>query len=62
VRKILKRINVLVDDPGSAACKKLSNQAPYQVRQGVYRIIYDIIDDQLIIHIIKVGHRSNAYR
>ena len=62
VRKILERINALADDPRSSACKKLSGQEFYRVRQGVYRIIYEIIDDQLIIHIIKVGHRSTAYK
>ena len=62
VRKILERIKALADDPRSSACKKLSGREFYRVRQGVCRIIYEIIDDQLIIHIIKVGHRSKAYQ
>ncbi|RLA39985.1 MAG: type II toxin-antitoxin system RelE/ParE family toxin [Gammaproteobacteria bacterium] len=46
---------------GRPGCKKLSSREFYRVRQGVYRIIYEILDDQLIVHIIKVAHRSKVY-
>jgi mRNA interferase RelE/StbE len=62
VRKILETINALVENPRGVGCKKLSGQEFYRVRQGAYRIIYEIVDDQLIVHIIRVGHRSKAYR
>jgi mRNA interferase RelE/StbE len=60
VRKILARINVSADEPRAAGCKKLSAQEFYRVRQGVYRIIYEVIDDKLVVHIIKVAHRSKS--
>jgi len=62
VRKILERINALADDPRAAGCKKLSGREFYRVRQSAYRIIYELIEDRLIVHIIKVGHRSKAYQ
>jgi mRNA interferase RelE/StbE len=62
VKKILQRINKLAENPRASGSKKLSGQEFYRVRQGVYRIIYEIIDDQLIVQVIKVTHRSKSYR
>jgi mRNA interferase RelE/StbE len=62
VRKILLRIDALADDPRGVGCQKLSGREFYRVRQGPYRIVYGIIDDQLTVHIIKVGHRSRVYQ
>jgi mRNA interferase RelE/StbE len=61
VRKILRKLDALAEDPRALDSKKLSDQAYYRVRQGVYRIIYEILDDQLIVHVIKIAHRSKAY-
>jgi len=61
VRNILRRIEALAEQPRAAGCKKLSAREFYRVRQGVYRIIYEILDGQLIVHIIKVAHRSKVY-
>jgi mRNA interferase RelE/StbE len=62
VKKILQRIDALAENPRASGSKKLSGQEYYRVRQGVYRIIYEIIDDQLIVQVIKVAHRSKSYR
>jgi mRNA interferase RelE/StbE len=34
----------------------------YKVRVGDYRILYDIEDDQLLILVVKAGHRREVYR
>jgi len=34
----------------------------YRVRQGVYRIVYEIQDKHLIVLVIKVAHRSEVYK
>ena len=34
----------------------------YRVRLGDYRIIYEIQDTQLLVVVVKVGHRSDVYR
>lgn len=60
VRRILNRINALADDPRSRGSEKLSGQERYRVRQGVYRIIYEIADEQLIVTSVKVGHRRDV--
>jgi mRNA interferase RelE/StbE len=61
VRIILARIDALADEPRAVGCKKLSGQEFYRVRQGVCRIVYEIVDEQLVVHIIKVAHRSRSY-
>lgn len=61
VRRILDRINTLASNPRGDGCVKLAEQEHYRVRQGVYRIVYEIHDDRLVIIVIKIGHRSSVY-
>jgi mRNA interferase RelE/StbE len=59
--KILTCIESLGNNPRQSGCKKLSGQEKYRLRDGRYRIVYSIQDDQLSIWIVKVGHRKNIY-
>ena len=59
---IEKHICELAHNPRPSGCKKLVTSAnTYRIRIGVYRVIYTIKDNQLIVEIIKIGHRSNIY-
>lgn len=60
VKRILQRIRSLSEDPRPKGCEKLSGQERYRVRQGVYRIVYEIEDDRLVIVVVKVGHRRDV--
>lgn len=62
VKRILQRIRSLADDPRPAGCEKLSSLERYRIRQGVYRIIYEIDDDRVVVVVVKVGHRREVYR
>lgn len=62
VAAILKRIHALADDPRPPGCEKLSAQERYRVRQGVYRILYEIQEHDLVVTVVKVGHRRDVYR
>jgi mRNA interferase RelE/StbE len=62
VRRIMQRIRSLADKPRPAGCEKLSGQERYRVRQGVYRIVYEIEDQRLVVLVVKVGHRRDVYR
>lgn len=62
VVRIMRRIRSLADDPRPAGCEKLSDQERYRIRQGSYRIIYEIEDTRLTVLVVKVGHRREVYR
>jgi len=62
VIKILKRINSLTSEPTPAGSEKLSGQQRYRIRQGNYRILYEIEEQQICITIVKIGHRRDVYR
>ena len=62
VKRIMQRIRSLADDPRPVGCEKLSGKERYRVRQGAYRIIYEVEDARLVVLIVKVGHRRDIYR
>ena len=61
-RLVVDRISKLAEDPRPVGPEKLSDNDRYRVRQGLYRIIYEIDDTIRVVRIVKVGHRREAYR
>jgi len=61
-QRIIRRIGQLADDPRPPCSKKLSGRDRYRIRQGTFRIVYGIEDDELIVYVVKVGHRKDIYR
>jgi len=62
IKKILKRIKMLEEEPRPQGCEKLTGQERYRLRQGRYRIVYSIQDSELTVYVVKVGHRKDIYR
>ena len=62
VKRILDRIKTLEDDPRPIGCEKLTGQEKYRLRQGRYRFVYSIQDEELTVWVVKVGHRKDIYR
>ena len=62
VIKILEKINSLAIAPRREGCIKLSGQNNYRVRQGLYRIVYEIRDFEIVVQVIKIGLRSDVYK
>lgn len=62
VRRILARIETLRDDPRPPTSEKLSAQERYRLRQGHYRILYTVSDAEVVVEVVKVGHRRDVYR
>ena len=60
--RIIARIQALAEDPRPVGAEKLSGQERYRVRQGDYRILYEIEDQILRIMVVKIGHRRDVYR
>jgi mRNA interferase RelE/StbE len=61
--RIVRAIDTLVSVPRPVGCAKLAGSANrYRIRVGDYRIIYDVRDGELIVLVVKVGHRRDVYR
>lgn len=62
-QRIRAAIDLLADEPRPSGCVTLSGEdAVYRVRVGVYRILYEVFDDRLLVHVVRVGHRRGVYR
>ena len=61
--KIVRLIQTLAISPLPQGVRKLiGEQSVYRVRQGNYRVIYELKNKKLIILILKIGHRKDVYR
>jgi len=62
-KAIVKRVLALAVEPRPHGCTKLEGSDNiYRIRQGNYRVIYTTYEDVLVVELVKVGHRSDAYR
>jgi len=61
-RLVVDRITGLADETRPPGSEKLADDERYRVRQGPYRIVYEIDDAARVASIIKVGHRRDVYR
>ncbi len=62
-RQIVTRIQGLATNPRPPGCEKLAGvDDRFRVRQGAYRIVYEVRDLELVVVLVKVGHRSQVYK
>jgi mRNA interferase RelE/StbE len=61
IARILKCFDALSEDPRAPGCEKLSGLERYRVRRGIYRIVYEIRDEVLLVVVVRVGHRRDVY-
>lgn len=61
-QRIVVRIQALAHDPRAPGCEKLSGEDKYRLRQGDYRILYEIVDDELVVTVVCIGNRRDVYR
>jgi mRNA interferase RelE/StbE len=57
--RLVETMRSLGDEPRPTGCIKLEDQL-YRVRQGQYRIIYAIFDEEVIVFICKVARRTET--
>jgi mRNA interferase RelE/StbE len=61
--KIIESIQILAINPFPEGCRKLAGEeCTYRIRQGAYRIIYEVEGKNLKVLILKIGHRKDIYR
>jgi len=61
--RIVKAIDGLASDPRPDGVKKLQGtEDSYRIRVADYSVIYTIVDEELIVEVVKVGHRKDVYK
>lgn len=62
-RRLLPRIDALAESPRPPGAESLSGlPGLYRIRVGDYRIVYQVLDEELIVLIVSIGHRREVYR
>ena len=62
-QRIRAAIELLAENPRPPACIAMSGEdSVYRVRVGDYRIVYEVKDSVLVVHVVRVGHRREVYR
>lgn len=63
VPRIVESVAGLAEDPFPHGSRKLSgSEHTYPIRIGDYRVIYDVLQKEIVIEVIRVGHRRDVYR
>lgn len=62
-QRLVERIRALAEDPRPMGAEKLSGvRDKYRIRQGNYRVLYEIEDDVLTVYVVKIADRKDIYR
>jgi mRNA interferase RelE/StbE len=62
-RRLLDVIGALAIDPRPSGCIQLKGgDGELRIRVGDYRIVYDVQDDELVVLVLRIGHRREVYR
>ena len=60
---LARRLSALADDIHPPDSRKLQGTSNcYRLRHGDYRLVYTILEDQIVVLVMRVGHRSEVYR
>lgn len=60
--RVIKKIALLEYHPRMMGSEKLSGDDKYRIRQGNYRVVYEIHDSAREIWIVKISHRKDVCR
>jgi mRNA interferase RelE/StbE len=62
-RRVVAAIDNLADNPRPPGCRKLAGKDDmYRIRVGDWRISYAVFDDILIVLVVEIKPRGDAYR
>jgi mRNA interferase RelE/StbE len=61
--RLVEAIQRLADRPRPHGARKLQGYDDvYRIRVGQYRVVYEILEDRVIVIVLKVGHRKDIYK
>lgn len=62
-RRLVASIKELSDEPRPPGCIQLKGgSGEFRIRVGDYRVIYEVIDRELVVLVLHLGHRREVYR
>ena len=61
-QRILHAIDRLAEQPLAGSALKGDLRGLRRMRVGNYRIVYEVLDDALVVLVVRVGHRRDTYR
>lgn len=62
-QRVARRIATLAAEPRPAGCQKLAGELErYRIRQGRYRVVYSVDDDERTVTVSEIGDRKDVYR
>jgi mRNA interferase RelE/StbE len=62
INRILKAVESLSSNPYPPGSRKLVGaERTYRIRVGSYRVIYNVLESTLVVEVIRVAHRKDAY-
>ena len=59
--RIINAIQSLEENPESKGEQLTNHQATYKLRVGSYRILYDVLESEVTVDVLKVGPRGDVY-
>ena len=60
--RLIEAIDRLREEPNAGGVLKGEFAGLRRLRIGSYRIIYEVFDEQLVVLVIRIGHRKDVYR
>jgi mRNA interferase RelE/StbE len=60
--KLIAKIRDLANDPRPLGSEKLAGDDRYRIRQGAYRVLYEVDDTTIVVTVVPVAHRREVYR
>lgn len=61
-QRLIAAIDRLAREPYAGGVLKGEFSGLRRLRVGAYRIIYEIVDDELVILVVRIGHRGHIHR
>jgi len=61
--RVIPETNALADNPFPPGAKKLKGWGDvWRIRVGNYRVLYKIHPQEMLVLIVRIGHRRDIYR
>lgn len=61
-RRIIDAVDQLAEEPNAGGTLKGEFSGLRRLRVGRYRVVYEVLGDELVVLVIRIGHRREVYR